>query len=129
MKNKRRIAFYACRVTAGSLGLLIVMLCLLLYIGEGGPPLLRVHVETLMTWLLILWCISVVLSLKWMWLGGMLGLVGVGGFYMLDYAASGRFPGGFVFPLLWIPPILTLASGFLGIDARTAARTEKETKQ
>jgi hypothetical protein len=45
-------------------------------------------------------------------LGGVLAIVGLAAFYVINFAGSGRFPGG-AFPLFALPGVLFLASHFL----------------
>jgi len=43
-------------------------------------------------------------------LGGVSSLMGISAFYLTNYAVSGRFPGGWVFPMFFVPGILILLS-------------------
>jgi hypothetical protein len=80
-------------------------------IGEGLPSLssasLRVVVLSLF---LLLSLAGLLIALRHEAFGGWLALAGSAGFYLTDCAASGfhRFPGGGVFPLLLITPLLYL---------------------
>jgi hypothetical protein len=47
---------------------------------------------------------------RWKLPGGLVSLAGIVAFYALNYAASGRFPGGWVFPLFFLPGLLAIAS-------------------
>ena len=91
-----RIIHYAACVLATGL----VLLFLAFAIGEGPPPigvgsaaLLVMLVGFLLTWHHGL-------------LGGVVSLMGISFFYMWNFADVGRFPGGWVFPLCFVPGVL-----------------------
>ena len=42
--------------------------------------------------------------------GGTMVLVGMGAFYVIEYASSGEWPGGWVLPLCFLPGILAWTS-------------------
>ena len=44
--------------------------------------------------------------------GGMVSLAGIVAFYVWNFAASGSFPGGWVFPLCFLPGMLQLSAWF-----------------
>jgi len=41
-------------------------------------------------------------------IGGGMVLCGLGTFYAVEWIGSGRFPGGWVFPLMYLPGVLAL---------------------
>ncbi len=77
--------------------------------GQGLHPTLMSHTETLMLVALFVSLAGLVLGWRHEGLGGALSVAGMLAFYMLNYTASGRWPGGFVFPLLFVPGLLFLA--------------------
>lgn len=109
MRNHRNRVLLSLRVTALVFGGLIALTFIVFLIGEAGyPPLFRLQRQAFTTWCLALWFFSLLVALKWPGAGGLTGIVGVAGFYFINYSMSGRFPGGPVFPTLWIPPALLL---------------------
>jgi hypothetical protein len=42
--------------------------------------------------------------------GGVISLFGIGAFYLLNYLEAERFPGGWVFPLCFLPGVLAVAA-------------------
>lgn len=82
------------------LGTGLVLLFLLFFVGEGPPPMdiEFVALATMLAGFVLAW---------WNGLyGGLLSLLGIAAFYALNYAAAGRFPGGWVFPLCFVPGTL-----------------------
>jgi len=53
--------------------------------------------------MLALWC--------WEFLGGALVVAAVAAFYLINFVASGRLPGGPIFALHFLPGLLALACG------------------
>ena len=82
------------------LGTGLVLLFLAFAIGEGPPP-----IDTGMLALLIM--LAGFLLAWWHGLvGGIISLVGIGCFYIWNFAEGGRFPAGWVFPLCFVPGVL-----------------------
>jgi len=87
---------------------LIFALILTFMIGEGLPPFGTTVSEILQrlgffaAWLgmLVLW--------RREGIGGGMVLCGLGTFYAVEWIGSGRFPGGWVFPLMYLPGVLAL---------------------
>lgn len=50
---------------------------------------------------------------KWELAGGATALGGIAFFYVLNYAYTGRLPGGPVIPLFFVPGFLAIAAAFL----------------
>ena len=98
------------RWTARIMGLLIIGFVLVLAIGEGREldvtALNGTEVTMFLAWLIAL--IGMAVLWKWEGVGGLLTLSGMVAFYGLNFAASGRFPGGPVFPLCFVPGVLAL---------------------
>jgi hypothetical protein len=62
--------------------------------------------------LFLLWSlVGLILAWRWPLPGGALSLVGLIGFHVLEWVASGQLPGGWFFPALAIPGALFLVSG------------------
>lgn len=106
MTAKRSIAVlrWVARIwSIASVGLLCVFL-----LGEGPPPL---TVKTMM------FPFGVMLGLILAWwfesIGGLLAIVSVLLFYVLEYLGQGRFPKGYVFILIAAPSVIFLYCGFL----------------
>ena len=96
------------RWIARIVGLFIVGLVLLLAIGEGFNPMKLTGTELAMSSCLFVALIGMAVLWKWEGIGGALVVGGMMAFYGLNFAASGRFPGGWVFPLCFLPGILAL---------------------
>jgi len=103
------------RWTARIIGALLGVLILAIAIGEGGFPLNRSFPETILTILFICTTIGLFLGWRLEFLGGILVVVGMGGFYLVHYWNSGytRWPGGWAFPLLYLPGFLYLLCALL----------------
>jgi hypothetical protein len=95
-------------------GALLVGLMLLFLVGEGVPRLSSLGLNLGPMFLAELLCLTgFVVLWRWELPGGVLALLGITAFYGLNYAASGRFPGGWVFPLFFVPGILAFTAGLL----------------
>lgn len=80
-------------------------LCLVFMVGEGTAfKLTPWHLS------LDIALIGLVLGVFKPLPGGMLALAGIGLFYALNYNESGRWPGGWVFPLFWVAGALLILS-------------------
>jgi hypothetical protein len=100
------------RWSACALSLLLVTLFVALVIGEGPPPLWPLSVHTLLFCLLILCFAGLLIAWRWELVGGLISLAGIAGFYLVHFINSGfeAFPGGWVFPSMWIPALLFVIS-------------------
>jgi hypothetical protein len=45
--------------------------------------------------------------------GGIVSLLGIGAFYALEFAANGHAPGGWAFPLCFVPGVLDILASLL----------------
>lgn len=88
---------------------LLAGLLLFFVLGEGVPPL------EIMTVCLALWLSGAVLVWRFPGLGGSVMLGGIGSFYLLNLVKAGGLPGGPVFPVMWLPPVLALAARGISI--------------
>lgn len=52
-------------------------------------------------------------------LGGLMTLIGIGTFYLIDTAATGTPPGGWVLPLYFVPGVLSIVSWALSRRIRS----------
>ena len=96
------------RWLARTLGGLMVAVLAVFAAGEGLHPLLMSHTEMLMLVALFVALAGLVLGWRHEGLGGALSVAGMLAFYTLNYTASGKWPGGFVFPFLFVPGLLFL---------------------
>jgi len=99
-----RIARWVARIwSLGSIGLLGAFL-----IGEGMPPI------TLQS---IVFPFGVMAGLILAWwfkrIGGIIAIASIILFYALEYAASGKFPGGYAFILISAPSVIFVLCGFI----------------
>jgi hypothetical protein len=89
----------ACLFGAG-----LVLLFAVFWIGQGPPPvsLGSTALVVMLIGFLIGWWNDLV--------GGLVSLAGIGGFYVWNYAEAGGFPGGWVFPMCFLPGALLLVA-------------------
>lgn len=91
------------------LGLFLIGLILVFAAGLRFNPLALQPTEIVMT-VALLASLAGMVVLWWReGLGGAVSLAGIALFYAINFAASGRFPGDWVFPLFFLPGILALA--------------------
>jgi hypothetical protein len=92
---------------AGLLGTAIVLVFVVFAIGEGAPAVLLLRPQT---WALLVMLVGFVLVWWRDLAGGVISLFGIGAFYLLNYLEAERFPGGWVFPLCFLPGVLAVAA-------------------
>jgi hypothetical protein len=119
--SKLELRMTVVRRIARIMGLLIVGLFLMFMVGEGFIPLklngteIAQHAVLLvaLTGMLVLW--------RWELLGGVMVIAGMIAFYSINIAASGRLPGGPVFPLCFVPGILALVCWWKGRNRKSSS--------
>lgn len=86
-------------------GSLLVALFLLFALGEGFHPFHLTAGEAILS--VALWTALAGLIVAWRreGLGAALAIGGAAAFYLIHFARVGRMPGGWVFPLLWVPAL------------------------
>jgi hypothetical protein len=103
---------------AGVLGTAIVLLFAVFAIGERPPASLLLRPQT---WAVLIMLFGFIL-LWWHGLaGGLASLFGIVAFYLINYVEVARFPGGWVFPLCFLPGILAVAAGLMRARAQPAS--------
>ena len=102
---------WAARVLSVALTLLFAAFA----IGEGPPPMRPLSLHTLSFGLLAICLAGLLLAWRIEVVGAALALVAAVGFYLNDFFLSGfhAFPGGWVFPLLLITPLLYVIAAIL----------------
>ena len=101
------LAVRATRWTGCITGTALILLFVVFALGLGLPPLGNLNASFLAIGVML-----VGFALMW-WhdlAGGILSLVGIGLFYVLEFAANGHAPGGWVFPLCFVPGVLGIMS-------------------
>jgi hypothetical protein len=106
----RKVAQTVLRWTARTIGALLVGLVVLFAVGEGVrlqdfdaiTGSMMVGFLVALAGMLVLW--------RWELVGGMMVVVGMGGFYAIEYLSSGDLPGGWVLPVCFLPGVLAMAS-------------------
>lgn len=100
-------------IAAGLAGLVLFIIA-----GHGGLPRIdeMTGQETLMMTAMLTGTAGLILLWRWPAIGGGIGIASMATFYALNWAASGRLPGGWVFPMFLV------ASG-LGIVAAVLCRS------
>jgi hypothetical protein len=104
------------------LGVLLVGLFLLFMIGQGFNPLRLNGTEIPLASALFIALAGMLLVWRQELLGGTMVLAGMLAFYSINFAASGRLPGGSVFPLCFVPGILALVCWWKGRASGSASR-------
>lgn len=90
------------------IGLMITAFILALAVGQrlnlanlnAGEMTMAAALFVALVGMIVLW--------KWEGLGGVLVVGGLLVFYVTNYAVSGKLPGGWVFPLCFLPGVLSL---------------------
>jgi hypothetical protein len=112
------------RWLARVLSLALATLFAAIAIGGGLPPLRPPSVDTLLFCLFISCYAGLLMAWRWELFGGFLSVAGIIAFYAADFANTGfgRFPGGWVFPLLLLNGLLFVSAGFI---SRHGARRKR----
>ena len=111
------------RWTARIVGLLLVGVLSLFAVGEGFDPMQFKGVELGMMVALLMALMGMVVLWWREGIGGAISLAGMIAFYGLNFAASGKLPGGPVFPFCFLPGVLALVCAYFdqSKSASTAA--------
>jgi hypothetical protein len=106
-----RLAAALSRWSARLIGVFLIGLVVLFTFGEGPPPLMRMPPHIVCMFLAQLVSLAGFIVLwRWPVCGGVSSIMGITAFYLINHSVSGRFPGGWVFPLFFVPGILILLS-------------------
>ena len=99
------------RWTARAIGTLLAALLLTFMIGEGYNPFTMKLADAVHTLFMpVAVVIGLLLAWKWELLGGALTVIGMAGFFALDFLKSGRLPTGWLLYVLALPGLLYLLS-------------------
>lgn len=113
------------RWTARVLGTLIVGLMVLLAVGQGVDPTKFNGIELGMLISLLAALVGMV-ALWWReGIGGAISLAGMIALYGLNFAASGKTPGGPVFPVCFLPGVLSLICAYVGRERSNSAGSDQ----
>ena len=113
------------RWAARILGIPIIGVAVLFAVGEGaGLGDLDAVTGSMMATLLVSLAGMLVLW-RWELVGGIVVLTGMGGFYAIEYVASGHLPTDWVFPVFFAPGVLALASWSAGGANQRLNQTER----
>ena len=107
-RNREERIMSGIRWTARIGGTGIIGLVALIMIGHGFDPLSLTGIESAMMVALLTSLVGMAILWRWEGIGGALAIVGIASFYVLNLSASGGFPGGWVFPLCFVPGVLAL---------------------
>ena len=80
----------------------------------ADPPPLSVLLMPEM-WALILIALGFLLIWRNDVVGGVMSVTATAMFYLLNYSEAGNFPGGWVFPLCFVPGLLAIVAGVMRI--------------
>jgi hypothetical protein len=101
------------RWTARLLAAGVVGMVLVIFVGQGGfNPFRLKTIEAIQMTFFWTACIGLVLAWRWQLLGGVISLIGIGCFIVLEVAYTHRSPGLF-FYLMLLPGLLFLLSALL----------------
>ncbi len=96
------------RWLARGLSIVLAGLLFVFMVGEGPPPLFDLSVVSLESWLLLLAVLGCLAAWRYELAGAIISLLAIAGFYLTDFAASGHFPRGWIFPALALIPLMYL---------------------
>lgn len=96
------------RWIARIIGLALAVLVLLFAIGEGFDPRQLTLTTGFMSVAFFVAIVGMLVLWRWELIGGLMVVIGMAVFYTINFTASGRLPGGWVFPLCFLPGILAM---------------------
>ena len=96
------------RWAARILSLMLWGLIFTFIIGEGSSLVGIFRAEPLLTTCLSITLVGLIVGWKREGLGGLMIMDGMALFYLANFLSSGRFPGGWVFPIFYLPGVLFL---------------------
>ena len=109
MKQFATTVLHWMRWAARVVGSLILAFVLLHVMSEGFPKLQNVKFQDGLLWIgFALSLVGFALIWKWELTGGIVAIAGITLFYAVHFALSGNFPGGWVFPLFFLPGALSV---------------------
>ena len=106
------------RWSARATSLLVLGFLAAIVIGTGLDLASLQPRERVLMLLLLGTCLGLVLAWRWEGWGGALSLVCLGAFHLAEWAATGRWPGGWAFPVLALPGVLFVAARIAGLRPR-----------
>ncbi|MCA9075160.1 MAG: hypothetical protein KDA93_09010 [Planctomycetaceae bacterium] len=113
------------RWAARALGMLIVGMVVVMAVGQGVDPTKFNGIELGMLISLLAALVGMV-ALWWReGIGGAISLAGMIAFNGLNFAASGKFPGGPVFPVCFLPGVLSLICAYVGRARSNSAGSDQ----
>jgi len=112
----------AVRWSARVLGSLVVVLFAVFAIGQGVNPAKVGGAEIAQFAMLLVALSGMLVVWRRELLGGVMVVAGMLAFYLINFAASGNWPGGWVFPLCFVPGVLALVSWGTARSLRTDSR-------
>ncbi len=97
------------RWTARVIGTLILAFVALHLAGRGLPKIGNFAPQEGLLWAGFVLClVGFALLWKWELTGGIVALAGIALFYAMNFALSGKLPGGWVFPIFFIPGLFSI---------------------
>jgi amino acid permease len=104
---------------AGVLGAAIVLLFVVFAIGERAPAALLLRPQS---WALLIMLTGFILIWWHDLAGGVISLFGIAAFYLFSYLEVARLPGGWVFPLCFLPGGLAVTAWLMRARAQPASK-------
>jgi hypothetical protein len=120
----RKVAQAVLRWTARIVGTLLVGLVLLFALGEGVRIQDFNAVTGSMAVVFLVALAGMVVLWRWELVGGVMVLIGMGGFYAINFMSSVDLPGGWVLPVCFLPGLLALVSW--AVSEKRVATTDHE---
>jgi hypothetical protein len=104
------------RWSARAISAALATLFIVLFVGEGPPPMFEFSLTALESWLTLMIFSGFIATWRYELWGGVVSLGAMAGFYLADFAASGfrHWPRGWMFPTLALVPMLFLLAWWLG---------------
>lgn len=110
---------YTTRWIARIIASLLLLLMLMIFIGEGVPPL---------SWATVGFAVIILGFLAtWLndWIAIMLIFTGLISFYTINFVQVGRFPSGWVFPVMFLPGTLLIISRVVSLTRKTDGKAPR----
>jgi len=112
-KRTNRIVRWIARILAALMAAFIAFMFVGNAVTDGIGPLLNLTIrESLMMIAFLIVFLGLILGWTREKLGGWLIVIGMVLFYLFDFAFSGTFPRGAFFPLIALPGLLFLFTGY-----------------
>jgi hypothetical protein len=101
------------------LGTAFVSLFMMFVVAEMPPVAVLLDPQA---WALLLMLFGFLVAWRNDLAGGAMSVLGAAAFYLLNYEKAGNFPGGWVFPVCFVPGVLAIMAGLMRSRIETIKR-------